>query len=418
MQKIHLFFCLSLVFSSLLLQAQNSDLDFIDVEEGRKSAPENLSTTNNLNNRLVPGQEPMADSNNVLKLGRGDVRLLPNKDGSFELFVQHLPGRESILITDSTAEPDGLADNYTLRAYDWHPTYGDEERVLNGKVLKRDPPLYFLMDSTPGPIQGFEEGSEWFHINLPKAVMFGYPWGREGQFDIGAGTWISIRTFDKPYADYSGPYKDNPFVITTREKPTQPPVVQERQKPFRDLAQDADGKFYEAKNTQDMLDRIDEILAQNTGYDIDIAIVLDTTISMKEDLREIKKQLVPKIAAFRLQPENRDKIQRIGMVFYRDYPPDKYLTKEIDFTSDPQVFQDSLNTETAAGGYDTPEAVYEGIDAGIHKLAWENDKRILIQIGDAIPHLKPRGKVDGKTVTRDAKKKDISLYPILLPNRK
>lgn len=429
------FLCLFFLVSLSLLSAQNMpvNLDFVDIDETSEDklpvpdAPDTEAVPADLDKNLAhddiekerdlySSQTYDHEGESFLELGRGDVRLLPNKDGSFELFVRHIPGRESILITDSTAEPDGLADNYTLRAYDWHPTYGDEQRILDGKILKRDPPLYFLMDSTPSAIQGFEEGTEWFHINLPRAVMFGYPWGREGQFDIGVGTWISIRTFAKPYADYSGPYKDNPFVITSREKTK--PVVVEREKPFRALAQEGAGEFYQAKNTQHMLDRIEEILNQNSGQNIDIAIVLDTTISMKEDLKEIKKQLAPKIAAFRLKSENRDRVQRIGIVFYRDYPPDKYLTKENNFTQDLEVFQDILTLETAAGGYDTPEAVYEGIAAAIHKLSWNNDRRIIIQIGDAIPHPKPRRNITSKSVTRDAQRKNIALYCILLPNRK
>ncbi len=430
-------FCLIVIFgsASIYTQENNEEMGIIDVHE---EPEDNIPIPNLPDTEAVPedrhltdqqatpisvhdGMEEMegdtidADTEDILILHRQDVRLLPNKDGSFELFVRYLEGRESILITDSTAEPDGLADNYTLRAYDWHATYGDEQRILNGKILKREPPLYFLMDSTPSQIQGFEKGSKWFHIHLPKAVMFGYPWGREGQFDIGAGTWISIRTFGKPYADYSGPYKDNPFVITSRQKPK--PMV-EREKPFQELAQAGHGQFFQARNTQHMLDRIDEILAQNTGEDLDVAIVLDTTISMKEDLKEIKKQLAPKFAAFRLQPENRQKSQRLGIVFYRDYPPDKYLTKEIDFTNNLEQFQAVLDIEVAAGGYDTPEAVYEGIDAAIHRLSWHNPRRLIIQIGDAIPHPIPRRNITAKTVARDAAKNNISVNTILLPNRK
>lgn len=430
-------FCLILIFGTTFTYAQENDeeIDFINTHE---ESEDNIPIPNAPDTEAVPEDRHLTDKQTVytgvhdgledmnlhteevnveeaLVLHRQDVRLLPNKDGSFELFVRHIPGRESILITDSTAEPDGLADNYTLRAYDWHATYGDEQRILNGKILKREPPLYFLMDSTPAEIQGFEKGTQWFHIHLPKAVMFGYPWGREGQFDIGAGTWISIRTFNKRFADYSGPYKDNPFVITSREKPK--PVV-EREKPFQQLAKEGNGQFFQARNTQHMLDRIDEILAQNTGQDLDVAIVLDTTISMKEDLKEIKKQLAPKFAAFQLQPENRQKSQRLAIVFYRDYPPDKYLTKEIDFTNNLEQFQAVLDIEVAAGGYDTPEAVYEGIDAAIHRLSWYNPRRLIIQIGDAIPHPIPRRNITAKTVARDAEKNNISVNTILLPNRK
>ncbi|MGL4524855.1 MAG: vWA domain-containing protein [Spirochaetia bacterium] len=418
---------------------EDDTLDFIDIDENAPrrmlrqdpvGPPPTRSSTEEVDPTLddeslppVVRQNPgignrtleVADANEVLKLGRGDVRLLPNKDGSFELFVLHVPGRESVLVTDSTADPEALADNYTLRAYDWHPTFGDEKRILNGRILERDPPLYFLMDSTPTPVKGFEPQTQWFHIHLPKAVLFGYPWGREGQFDIKSGTWISLRTFEKPNADYRGRFKDNPFVITSKEKPAKEVV---REKPFKDLSAQSNGKFYNAKDTQQMLDRIEEILQENTGQDIDIAFVVDTTISMKEDIKEIKKQLAPKIARFRLQEENRDKTQRIGLVLYRDYPPDRYLTREKDFTEELDQFQGDLDEADAAGGYDTPEAVYEGIDAAMNKLSWSQPRKIIVQMGDAIPHPVPKRKITEKTVMDAAQKKDIAIYSILLPNRK
>jgi len=58
-----------------------------------------------------------------------------------------------------------------------------------------------------------------YHIFIPWVVAYGYAWSRNGREFIADGTFINIRAFAKPYADYTGPYHDNPYRIAVTQKP-------------------------------------------------------------------------------------------------------------------------------------------------------------------------------------------------------
>ena len=104
-----------------------------------------------------------------------------------------------------------MADNYAYRALEWNAINGDEKRMLDGAFLDSPTSRYSLIDSTPEADADF--GSS-FHIYIPERMEFGYPWSRNGVVQIQKGTFISIRTFTKPYADYEGSdFLDNPFMF-------------------------------------------------------------------------------------------------------------------------------------------------------------------------------------------------------------
>jgi hypothetical protein len=106
---------------------------------------------------------------------------------------------------------------------------------------------------------------------------------------------------------------------------------------------------------------------------------------------------------------------RIGMVVYRDYPPDAYITRVTPFTKDFSVFQRNLNAISAWGGGDIPEAVYEALYDGADKFPWAAESRLLILVGDAPPHPVPKGSVTAEMVFSKAAENDIKLSAILLP---
>ncbi len=167
-----------------------------------------------------------------LRIKALDVRLVPEKaenGGGYHLFIKKRPGIESILLTETTKDPAGKSDNYAYRAKEYNPINGDEIRYLNGQPLVSEGAKYSLLDSTAEPDEKFGEA---FHIYIPQTLVYGYEWSRHGEIEIGKGTFINIRSFEKPYADYTGAFMDSPFMfdLERRVKPKQKTPASKKQK--------------------------------------------------------------------------------------------------------------------------------------------------------------------------------------------
>lgn len=149
-----------------------------------------------------------------------DVRIVQDKTnkyssvGGYHLFIRKKPGIESVMLTETTKDPEGKADSYAYRAEEYNSINGDEIRYLNGKLLDSKYSKFSLIDSTPEADEIF--GSA-FHIFIPSRLAYGYPWSRNGTVKIGKGTFINIRSFEKKYCDYTGDYADNPFMFDFRK---------------------------------------------------------------------------------------------------------------------------------------------------------------------------------------------------------
>ncbi len=352
-------------------------------------------------------------SSQELKIEAGDVYLDMVAGEGFHLWIRQKEGMNSVLLTESTADPEKQRDSFALRAYEYNSINGDEPRMLNGELLPRDDRFY-LIDSSPVYNEILESMA--FEIFVPLHLTYGYPWSREGQVEIRQGSWLNIRSFEKPYADYSGAYLDNPFVLSTMIRELPPPVVMEvAEKELEDIMEEAaimtGGEFTRADDGDDAVEKIGRIITSIEGNSIDLVLVVDTTISMKNDIHFIQKKLVPMV---RSHIEGFEEF-RIGIVWYRDYK-EAYLTREIPFMTDLDQVQWHLNRVTVSGGRDIPEAVYEGIFSGISNYEWTADKRIIIQVGDAPPHEVPRGSITKEMVYEEAANLGISIYPILLPS--
>jgi hypothetical protein len=344
----------------------------------------------------------------ALQIIPGEAYIELDPDGGFNLWIKKKEGLGSIMLTDSSKDPEGREDSFTLRSFDYNDINGEEKRILNGEFLEQAKGYNFLIDSTTEMSPEFK--GEAFRIYVPSSVTYGYPWSREGQLAIGRGSWLNIRAFELPYADYSGQYRDNPFILNMKELPPLPPVAIEEEGVFNEMATATEGEFNIAKDGDDAVDKIADLLDKTPGPDIDLVLVIDTTVSMKDDVSFIRNKLVPivktKIAAF-------EKF-RIGIVLYRDYK-EEYLTKSYIFESDLDIVQGRLNRITVSGGRDLPEAVYEGLYEAVNGFEWLASSRLIIQVGDALPHDKPKGSITKDMVFTDSRDKDISIYPILLP---
>ena len=149
-----------------------------------------------------------------LRITADNVRLVPDTaNGGYHLYVKKTENVNSILLTETTKDPEGKSDSYAYRAKEYNAINGDEIRFLDGKKLESEGAKYSLVDSTPERTTVFGGTTETFHIYIPETIVYGYDWSRKGEITIGKGTFINIRSFEKPYADYTGDYMDSPFMF-------------------------------------------------------------------------------------------------------------------------------------------------------------------------------------------------------------
>ena len=338
---------------------------------------------------------PQAVANDLVILP-GDVYIEITEDSAgFDLYIKVKEHLGSVLITESSADPEKRADSFAFRARNYNRVNGDERRILDGEFLDPERELFFLVDSTPEPNELLGLA---FRIHVPYRLSYGYPWSREGEIEVGRGTWLNIRTFEKPFADYDGPWMDNPFVLSMKEMPL--PTVVETQPASEN----------EVGDIQEAIELIAELIS-SSGGEVDVVIVVDATDSMKDDLEHVKDSLVPLL---RDRIENFESL-RIGLVQYRDYK-EAFLTRTSPFVESLNEFQRELDRISASGGRDVPEAVNEGIYTGLTEFNWSAPKKILIQLGDAPGHDEPRGAITPDLVKNEASRLGVSVFSIRLPN--
>ena len=378
------------------------------------------------------------EKQNAMRITANDIKLVDEKndDGElqgYHLYIRKIKGVESVLLTETTRDPNGKADNYAYRALEYNPINGDEIRILDGKPLVSEGAKYSLIDSTTEKVEGLGDA---FHIFIPTTLQYGYEWSRNGTVEIGRGTFINIRTFEKPYADYTGEYMDSPFMFNLetrrRAKPNPPPPdppVESEVVLTDDYNPAASQKFEEMSDfivyskgpetiVEDILEVLDDLGDKNN---LDVVFAIDATGSMKNDIETLKKDLVPALTA---KYSISDSV-RFGLLFYRDYG-DNFNYKSLPvrfygFTEDLKAFNKNLNALKIVGkeGGDIPEAVYEAIYASSEYYNWRGGvNRMIILIGDAEPHPRPRGlgKYSKDFVMNAAEKKEIKVKTILLPS--
>ncbi len=143
--------------------------------------------------------------------------------------------------------------------------------------------------------------------------------------------------------------------------------------------------------------------------ELDVAIVLDTTSSMGDEIRFLQDEF-DSIAAT-IKTKFPQAIPRFGLVVYRDHRDD-YLTQSTPFTTDVAAFRATLQAQRANGGGDLPEAVPEGLSDGV-ALDWRttpNVARVMFWVADAPHHPGEERLVNTAVLT--AVQKDIHVYPV------
>ena len=354
-----------------------------------------------------------------LELDQSDLAVIQDPKGAgYHFYIRKKPDIASILMTETTKDPLKRLDNFAYRDSEYNPINGDEKRILNGKELDtRGKRLYSLIDSTPEKNTPLGEA---YHIWVPYIIYYGYEWTRNGEVQVLDGTFFNIRAFEKPYADYTGAFSDNPFVLRVTQKSikeTHDPAFSDPAiEAFSELARLSGNKLIYSDSVDGIMPSIEVILAPHKQKKLDVVFVIDATESMKDDVRKIRELLVDSLQKVLPKYDS----YRVGLVLYKDYYDD-FLTKTAcDFTSELNSFSAALNSFSVFGGRDIPEAVYEGLDAALD-LEWRigsDTDRKLILIGDAPPHARPQGSITKETVMDAIKKQGVKLHPIILPHNK
>ncbi|MEL3906324.1 MAG: VWA domain-containing protein [Treponema sp.] len=354
-----------------------------------------------------------------LELEQRDLAVIQDPKGEgYHFYIRKKPDIASILITETTKDPERRLDNFAYRTADYNSINGDEKRLLNGKELdSRGKKLYSLIDSTPEydtPI------GEAFHIWVPYIIYYGYEWTRSGEVQVLDGTFFNIRAFEKPYADYAGTFCDNPFVLRVTQKSVKEADEESFSElavsAFSDFARQTGNKLIYAKSVDSIIPAIEVILMPHKRKNLDVVFVIDATESMKDDIQKIRESLQAPLEKLL----GKYTAYRIALVLYKDYNDDFLVKTACDFTSDLKRFSAALNSFRVFGGRDIPEAVYEGMQTGLD-LDWnsgEDTDRRLILIGDAPPHPRAQGSVTKETVAKAAREKNVRLFPIILPHKK
>jgi Mg-chelatase subunit ChlD len=347
-------------------------------------------------------------SSQDLKLSPDDLRIELRADGGYPLFIRYKPDLSSVLLTESTRDPEFRANNYAYRAEEWNAINGDEIRIINGQPVSKTNNLFSLVSSTPTyhPVLGWA-----YHIYIPEKLLYGYEGGRQGEVHVGDGTYLNVRAFYYAHADYRGAFMDNPFILRTSQDAQRPaPAGTHLPETVAAFTEIAGGNAMRAGGPLDLVERIRSILKEEAGKTVDIVICIDATASMRPYIDALREGLIPMLEEMITNFES----FRIGLVPYRDYY-EEFITRIFPFTSDFDLFQRQLNAVRVTGGGDVPEAVYEALYDSATKFPWEADSKVLILIGDAPPHPRPRGRITKQMVDGEVARQGIQVHAIILP---
>jgi hypothetical protein len=329
--------------------------------------------------------------------------LFERADTGYDLYIGKNEGTGSILLTESQKDPGKKKTNYGLRTERFHPANGNEIRILDKRVLHTRYDSFFLLDSTPEqhPILG-----ECFHFFLPEELLYGYSWSRQGKVKVGNGTRINLRIFEKKYADYSGEFIDQWITLVLRDDPDRfrDGVVES----ITDLSDAVDGTvIVPDKPFNELIEEIPDTI--DPAPAIDVVFIMDTTVSMKEEMPWFKKQF----GSIRDRILDKTDTLRIGFIFYRDYA-EMFLTKVYDLTDDMNRVEWLVSNIRIDGGDDIPEAMYEAFSE-LEAISFTAEKRYVYLFTDAPAHPVPRGLIDREDAVEAMKKSRIILHAYCLP---
>lgn len=142
-----------------------------------------------------------------------------------------------------------------------------------------------------------------------------------------------------------------------------------------------------AKSTDDVYPA--DVVARYQGAgagELDVVFLVDETGSMGAYIEQVKSRLLDIIDALRSAPLC--KSLRLGLVSYRDHPPedDTFVSRVVPLTADVASIREGVERMQARGGGDAPEAVTDGL-YDVARLEWRTRaSRVVVWVGDAPPH--------------------------------
>lgn len=141
---------------------------------------------------------------------------------------------------------------------------------------------------------------------------------------------------------------------------------------------------------------------------LDLALVVDTTGSMGDELEYLKTEIDSIAASVKHMFPDID--QRIALITYRDNG-DEYVCRSFDFTSSLSEFRRNLDAQTAHGGGDFPEAMDVALQSA-EQLTWRegNTARVMFLVGDAPPHPQDAGRA--MTAITGLSERGVRIFPV------
>lgn len=240
-------FLLTIITSTNLVNSQEGGFDdYYDNEEID-------SEFEDLINKFIHSDD---SHSHPLSVGSKDIVFVREKSETSRYIDMYVKKREQIssilviYVVEEKRDGKKMKIDYGLRALEYNDVNGNEIRILNGVELGKEQELYFLVDSTTEthPTLGSA-----FKIRIPTYVQYGYTKQNFGLVRIEEDTSLKIRTFELPYADYSGEYHDNHITIKsiiTEKGEIERPVATGRPQLYLDNSVDygseklsADGKY-------------------------------------------------------------------------------------------------------------------------------------------------------------------------------
>jgi Mg-chelatase subunit ChlD len=140
---------------------------------------------------------------------------------------------------------------------------------------------------------------------------------------------------------------------------------------------------------------------------IDIALVLDTTGSMGDEMQFLQSEIVSIVERVRRNAGNVD--VNVGLIAYRD-DGDDYVVQSFGIGGDVRTIRDQISGLSADGGGDTPEAMDRAMQAA-DRLPWREDAaKVVMLIADAPPH--DEGLEPTMAATRSLRSKGVQIVPL------
>lgn len=149
----------------------------------------------------------------------------------------------------------------------------------------------------------------------------------------------------------------------------------------------------------------------NTPQRLEIALVVDATGSMGDEMEFLKVELQDVLTKVKNNNANID--LNIGATFYRD-EGDDYVTQHFPIGADIGGLINKIGEQSANGGGDFPEAVHSGLNDAIFDNQWSDfaSTRLLFLLLDAPPHQLPNVIGDLQEQVKGAAQKGIKIIPI------